>query len=407
MAAAARGAARRDVLQQDALADLRVLLTVTGTAATAYATGATVQFVYVLGGTQPDQQAVSAWMRGLANLVAIATLLCVLYLWRQHKRSRRDELTFGVFLAGAVVGVVRVLAQLALGIYSYSQTETMFVELASGSMIGLVTAAAGTWAMSATRTQRRQARAGQQLAVQRALAVSALEDEEVRVRRDVAEGLHASLQQRLVLIIAKVGEVASHVRAGSATREDAAALDEIREALDRIREDDVRGLSRLLYPDHLEIGVIPAVRTLLRRVPSSVATRLELDPAVRAADDPEKPTLTSTERLLAARVVEEGIGNALRHGHPGELVVALGMDGTALTVSVEDDGGGFDESAVQQTGLARLAQRLNIVGGELRVVGHADSGARLTGWLPLTFLSPVELPSPDVPGDRTRRRSAG
>lgn len=375
------------VLEKDALADLGVLYMVSGSFAAAYGMAGVVQFMFLVGGTEPGEQVRTVWIRSLANIIAIVTLLCVLYLWRQHKRTRGDELRFGVFLAGAVAGVVRVLAQLALGAYAYFEPEVSFIELASGSLIGLVAAGAGTWAMLSHRGRRRQTRAAQQLAVQRALAVAALEYEEVRVRRDVADGLHASLQQRLVMIIAKVGEAAGRVRAGSATPEDAGTLDDVRQSLDRIREDDVRGLSRLLYPEHLEVGMIPAVRTLLRRVPSSVATRLELDPAVRAADDPENPTLTSTERLLGTRVVEEGIGNALRHGHPTRLVVSLAMDGTVLTVSVEDDGGGFDESAASPNGLARLAQRLAIVGGELRVVGHAAGGARLTGRVPLAFLS--------------------
>ncbi len=388
--AAAAGGARTEVLDQDARADRRVLLTVTGTFATAYAMGSVVQFVYVLGGTRPDEQTLNTWTRGSANVVAILTLLGALLAWRQHRRTRRDELAFGVVLAAVVVGVVRVLAQMAFGVYLPSEHTTLFVELASGAVIGLVTAGAGTGAMLAMRVPRREARAAQQLAVQRALAVRALEDEEVRVRRDVAEGLHASLQQRLVLAVAKIDEVAARVRAGTATAEDAAELDEVREGIDRIREDDVRGLSRLLYPDHLEIGVVPAVRALLRRVPSSVATRLQLDPAVRLADDPQTPTLTSTERLLAARVVEEGISNALRHGHPSELVVSLGLDGGFLTVSVVDDGGGFDDTVARPAGLARLAQRMTIAGWRLEAVGRSGGGARLMGALPVVGLAPVD-----------------
>ena len=73
-------------------------------------------------------------------------------------------------------------------------------------------------------------------------------------------------------------------------------------------------MSRLLYPDRLELGLVPALRALLGRIPASVATQLVVSDPVRVLDDPESGSLTVSERLLAVRVVEEGITNSLKHG---------------------------------------------------------------------------------------------
>ena len=307
--------------------DRRVLWTASGAFAGAFAVGAAVQMVYVFEVVSPAGAAVDVWLRIAANTASVALLLATLAMWRQHRRSEPAELLAGVVLAAGVGAAVRVLLQVQFGVHAGYLWTTTGVELASGFGAGLVSVGFGTWAMLARRALRRQALAAERLAVQRALAVRALEDEELRVRRDVAEGLHASVQQRLVLAVAQMADVARRVRAGSATSSDAQALDEVCASLDRVREQDVRGMSRLLYPDQLEVGLVAAVRALLRRVPVSVATRLEVDPAVRAMDDPVSPWLAPTERLLAARVVEEGISNALRHARPTSLTVTLGLDG--------------------------------------------------------------------------------
>ena len=361
--------------------DRRVLLNTASVAAGAFALGSVMQATYIYAAVA-GWSAVSVWSRLLANVLAVAMFLGMLVLWRQHRRTEPRDLVVGVLLAAVGCAVTRVLVQVPLGVYHGFAGLTTTAELASGFVVGVVSASFATWAMLSRRRVRAQAHANQRLAVQRALAVRALEDEEIRVRRDVAEGLHASVQQRLVMAVAQAAEVGRRLRAGTATAQDAYVLDEIAAGLDEVREQDVRGMSRLLYPDQLEVGLVPAVRALLRRVPASVATRFDVDPAVREMDDPACPTLATTERLLAVRVIEEGIGNALRHAHPTSLAVTIGLDDGTLTVAVADDGGGLP-GTVTRSGTGRLAERLAVVGGTLELASVAGGGARLSGRLPL------------------------
>ncbi|HEY0118130.1 MAG TPA: ATP-binding protein [Cellulomonas sp.] len=362
--------------------DRRVMLTTGALAAGSFAVGSVVQSTYIYVAVAPGWSAVDVWSRIAANAVAVAMLLGALLAWRQHRRSRAGDLTVGILLAGLAGGVARALVQVPFGVYQGYSRSTTTAELGSGVGVGAVCAAFATWAMLSRRRVRQQALVNELLAVQRAMAVRALEDEEIRVRRDVAEGLHASVQQRLVLAVAQVAEVARTLRSGTAGEQQAQTLDEVCAGLDAVRDQDVRDVSRLLYPDQLEVGLVPAVRALLRRVPTSVATRLDIDPAVREMDDPVSPRFATTERLLAARVVEEGIGNALRHASPSSLTVSLGLDGWLLTVAVEDDGVGLPGDVVR-SGTGRLAERLGVVGGTLELADVAG-GTRLVARLPVT-----------------------
>lgn len=372
---------------QDARQDRRVLWVTAAAVAGSFGVAAAVQATYIYAVIAPSWSGVQAWTRVATNLVTVAVFVLVLAVWRQHLRSSPRDLVMGIVLSAAVCAAIRVVAQVTLGVYPHLTRDTSIAELATGFGVGVISATFATWAMVSGRRLRAQAWTSQQLAVERALALRALEDEEVRVRRDVAEGLHASVQQRLVLAVAQVAEVGRRVRAGTAAPRDAELLDEVCTTLDQVREQDVRGMSRLLYPDQLEVGLVPAVRALLRRVPSSVATRLDVEPAVREMDDPVSPALAPTERLLAVRVVEEGIGNALRHGNPSRLTITLGLEGGQLAIGVDDDGGGVPPNA-QRSGTNRLAERLAVVGGTLELVGLDGAGTRLTGRVPVAGAEP-------------------
>ena len=224
-------------------------------------------------------------------------------------------------------------AQLAFGIYHDPGGSVRDAELFSGFLMGTISGLIGMWAMVSRRAMRERIRAATREAVHVEVAVKALEQEEIRVRRAVAEGLHGTLQSKLVLVDARLAlpALAGAARRRS-THESRASVEWIRAELDEAREIDVREMSRLLYPDRLELGLVPALRALLGRIPASIATQLVVSDAVRALDDPESGSLTVSERLLAVRVVEEGITNSLKHGPAASVRVVLDVsDGSCCT----------------------------------------------------------------------------
>lgn len=365
--------------------DRAALLWPSALVAFGFAAGAAVQSSYVLSVDVPALGLVSVWARIAANIVGVLVLLAGLIVQRVHRADRALAAAPPVVLASVVASLVRVGAQNLLDVHSPWGNASL-IELVLGAVLSVFAASVGVWAMLFSRSMRVRTRAAERETMQVEVALAALEDEEIRVRRAVAEGLHSTLQQRLVMLVARLDQLAVRFTSTGAVPEDVAVLRGVRDEIEQVRAQDVREMSRLLYPDQLEVGVVPAIRSVLRRVPTSIATALQVDDVVRAMDDPADPRLTQAERLLAVRVVEESLTNALKHAHPRSVEVSIGHERGALVVQVTDDGGGFDKEQATPSGTARLAERLALTGGGLTVDGRPGDGTTVRAWLPLDAL---------------------
>lgn len=381
-------------LTRDAAAvrgDRRALLLAAGTVMTAFAIGAAVQTAWVYGNQGGD---VPVTDRILANLTAVASMLLILAATGVSLPQRGPlAMVVGVLSAGVTASGVRFAFQLLLDVYVDPPRSVIVAELASGATIAWIAASMGLAAMLSQRRLRTEVAEAAQGRLQIELALAALQHEEVRVRREVAEGLHGSMQQRLVLVVARLDGLIRDV-AGSGrpvTADDLELLREVREQIETVREADVRTTSRMLYPEQIEIGMVPAIRALLGRIPRTVNTRLGVTDEVRGLDDPADPRLTRSERLLVVRVVEEAISNALRHGRAEVVDVRVSVVDDALEVRVSDDGVGFGEDAGAPSGTARLTDRLRLAGGDLRVTSVPGDGTQVVAHLPVESLRGAPL----------------
>src|SRR6185312_6521789 len=110
-----------------------------------------------------------------------------------------------------------------------------------------------------------------------------------------------------------------------------ADLEEAREDVRRSL-DDVRRIARDLRPDTLaELG--------LRSALSGLAVRLQRQTglAVERRLDNELPPLGEDAEIVVYRVVQEALTNVVRHAGAERVVIALGRDDGAVTLTVDDD----------------------------------------------------------------------
>jgi signal transduction histidine kinase len=133
---------------------------------------------------------------------------------------------------------------------------------------------------------------------------------------------------------------------------------------------DVRGVvSSLRESDGIDLH--QALRALDPGLPSPRVI-FDLDPEVRV------PDIRQAEAML--RCAQEGLTNALRHSGAAEIRVTLAETGEALTLRVEDDGNG---SVIEPgNGLIGLKERLQQLGGHLRIDIRAPRGLALVATLP-------------------------
>ena len=92
-------------------------------------------------------------------------------------------------------------------------------------------------------------------------------------------------------------------------------------------------------------------------------------------------------------MAREALSNATRHAHAERTRLVLRSDGDWLDLRVEDDGVGFDPSAVPPAGhlgLANLRQRAEALGGELTIDSAPGAGTRLNIRVPLATQERLE-----------------
>jgi signal transduction histidine kinase len=135
--------------------------------------------------------------------------------------------------------------------------------------------------------------------------------------------------------------------------------------------EDLRRLARGLHPGVLaDGGLAPALEGL--RETSRLPLRVEV-PTERFGPDLE---------LVAFFMCSEALANIAKHAEASSAAISVSVVDGVLVVCVEDDGiGGADPAA--GSGLRGLADRIETIGGELRVRSVPGGGTRLTAELPL------------------------
>lgn len=213
-----------------------------------------------------------------------------------------------------------------------------------------------------------------------------------RERDHMARELHDSVGQ----VLGYVSMEADAMRALLADGRHAETRDQLARLADVARNAhaDVRG-----YIHELRDATVagePLVASLRREIEAfgrnyGVVTRLEVDPAL------ERFTLVHEAQTQVVRIVQEALSNARRHGFATEVRVALVFEDSRALVVIEDDGIGFDVSAIQpdedgRFGLRFMRERAAELGGELEVRSVPDEGTRVVVRVPILSPEMASIP---------------
>lgn len=202
----------------------------------------------------------------------------------------------------------------------------------------------------------------QDLRTSRRHIVNEREEERVRLRRELHDGLGPSL--------AAIG-------LGLRQLEQQTGGEVVRGLADEVQRTvvEVRRICDGLRPSALnELGLAAALTESLEPL-QRFGPRISL-----AVDD--LPALAPAVEVAAFRIAMEGVTNAVRHADAQHVQVRLGYDG-GVTVRVLDDGRGLAEDRVPGVGLRGMADRADEVGGRLTVVPAATGGTVVEAWLPV------------------------
>lgn len=229
-------------------------------------------------------------------------------------------------------------------------------------LLEAVTAGAGI-ALENAQLHAEQRAHLEELRGSRARIVDAGRKERQRLERN----LHDGAQQRLIalslelsLLEEKVGgDADTTARLAAARREIGASLEELREV--------ARGLHPAVVSGH---GLAVALEQLAAS--ATVPVRLTVDVGSR---------LPEALEVAAYYLVSESLANVGKYAHASSATVEVTRRATDVVVEVVDDGvGGADEE--RGSGLRGLADRVEALGGRLRVWSPVGGGTRIRAEMP-------------------------
>ena len=93
------------------------------------------------------------------------------------------------------------------------------------------------------------------------------------------------------------------------------------------------------------------------------------------------------------RVLQEGLANAYRHSHATRVEIRLFGTSTKVRLEIEDDGIGFEATAIPESrmGMRIMRQRMEQIDGRLEVVPASPRGTILVAEAPVHYLSASPL----------------
>ncbi|HJD81572.1 histidine kinase [Kitasatospora aureofaciens] len=282
-----------------------------------------------------------------------------------HQEQRRR--TTVVLLSVAYVPLAIALARLGSGGETATDFVTFYLMLA-------LAWGAGAWLRStrAAETARREH-----------VAAETRTAERIRIARE----LHDVVTHHVTAMVVQA-EAARYLTAAPERLEQSltAVSDTGRRALT-----DLRHLLDLLNPGHdTDHGLGPAEATQART--PAVGRVLTLVEQTRRAGQPvdftergTPPASTGSADLVAYRVVQEALTNALKYAHGSHTSVQVQRGEREITVEVSTDGTGSRASAVAASsgrGLAGLRERVDVLGGDFSAGCGPDGGFTVRARIP-------------------------
>jgi signal transduction histidine kinase len=295
-------------------------------------------------------------LKRMAGVLAEGTGAEAATVWLKVAGEARPAATFPTGATAAIETTVAVVHQgQELGALSVTMPASDPMDPSKQKLIEDLAAQAGL--------VLRNVRLIEELRASRQRLVAAQDDE----RRKLERNLHDGAQQQLVALAVQL-KLAEQM-AGTNT-------DKERELLARLGSqanaalEDLRDLARGIYPPLLaDKGLAAALETQARR--AAVPTTVTVDGLGRYAQQIESAVYFCTL---------EALNNVAKYAEATSAVVRLSQSNGHLEFEVTDDGRGFDADAASYgTGLQGMADRLDAIGGKLRVESTRGIGSTVTG----------------------------
>ncbi len=194
--------------------------------------------------------------------------------------------------------------------------------------------------------------------------------------RRIARSLHDESGQLLAAVHIQLRQMARGLSTAAQSN-----LVEVESLLEQV-EQQLRNFSHELRPTVLDdYGLLPALQTLAEKFSKRFGLPVSVDGKVA-------PRLSKTIEAAMYRVAQEALNNVARHAKASRVNIRLWRAPGEFHCCIRDDGVGFDPVAVAKgsrntLGLLGMRERLNVLGGTLRIESTPQQGTELKILVPV------------------------
>ena len=205
--------------------------------------------------------------------------------------------------------------------------------------------------------------------------LSTVQEEE---RADIARDLHDEIGPFLFAVDVDAQTIPTYLERG-AVQDATVRASAIRQSVAHMQSHIRSILSRLRPSMLLDLGLSHAIDQL-------VAFWRKRHPGITFNVMAEQTSYGAKIDEVAYRIVQEAVSNAVRHGNPSRIGIAIRADdGGILRVSVSNNGKELMDNGSYGFGLAGMRERIAAQGGNLTISNTAGGqGVELIAALPLS-----------------------
>jgi len=198
-------------------------------------------------------------------------------------------------------------------------------------------------------------------------------EERVSERTRIARDLHDTLLQSLAGVSLQLHGISK--QAVTAPEKTAPSIDRVREQVDSAFRETRTKVYNLRSPALEGQDLVEALREFSERLGQEATARCRFT----ATGEPRACASEVAEELL--RIAQEAANNANRHAEASEIRIALEYGVTALTLSISDDGRGFDFEEGHRKeghwGLKNMRERAAQIHGSCKITTAAGRGTHV------------------------------
>ncbi len=216
-----------------------------------------------------------------------------------------------------------------------------------------------------------------------------------QTRKEVAELLHGRVQGRMVVLEHWLKDCRETMKNGPADVVE--KLDNASKLLREIRDQELRSITRQLYPSIVRTGLPSALNSLADRFRSVFSVDIEIDREIVELEVPMRSKLNESVRLSLYRIAEEALGNVAKHAQADAVKIGLTMSpDREMLLTIEDNGRGFDPAALTiGQGVLSIEDYVTSLGGTVEMRSALGVGTTVSVSVPVSCPLPPEVKARD------------